>query len=184
MWSMGRRAWRTVPAAGVVSAPSEHCGGGQGRGDAPGASAVGFEADPDGTAAQAGGGCGGAVDGDDQPDLDPSGSGAASSSQAAAGCLCALGAAEADAAVGQHATSRTVCLAFAEALVRFGVPEEVLTDNNKQFTDRFGKGGEVLFNKICRKNAITHRLSARHERPGDTSIATPITSATRWRSTS
>jgi len=59
----------------------------------------------------------------------------------------------------QHATSRAVCLAFAEALVRFGVPEEILTDNGKQFTDRFGKGGEVLFDKICRKNAITHRLT-------------------------
>ena len=60
----------------------------------------------------------------------------------------------------EHATSRAVCLAFAEALVRFGVPGEVLTDNGKQFTDRFGKGGEVLFDKICRKNAITHRLTA------------------------
>jgi transposase InsO family protein len=59
----------------------------------------------------------------------------------------------------QYATSRAVCLAFAEALVRFGVPQEVLTDNGKQFTDRFGKGGEVLFDKICRKNAITHRLT-------------------------
>lgn len=60
----------------------------------------------------------------------------------------------------EHATSRAVCLAFAQALVRFGVPQEVLTDNGKQFTDRFGKGGEVLFDKICRKNAITHRLTA------------------------
>jgi transposase InsO family protein len=51
------------------------------------------------------------------------------------------------------------CLAFAQALQRFGVPEEVLTDNGKQFTDRFGKGGEVLFRKICRKNGITHRLT-------------------------
>lgn len=58
-----------------------------------------------------------------------------------------------------RATSRAVCLALAEALIRFGVPEEVLTDNGKQFTDRFGKGGEVLFDKICRKNAITHRLT-------------------------
>jgi hypothetical protein len=30
------------------------------------------------------------------------------------------------------------------------VPEQIITDNGKQFTDRFGKGGEVLFNKICR----------------------------------
>jgi transposase InsO family protein len=58
-----------------------------------------------------------------------------------------------------RATGRAVCLAFAEALRRYGVPEEVLTDNGKQFTDRFGKGGEVLFDRICRDNAITHRLT-------------------------
>lgn len=56
-------------------------------------------------------------------------------------------------------TGRAVCLAFAAALQTFGVPEEVLTDNGKQFTDRFGKGGEVLFDRICRDNGITHRLT-------------------------
>ena len=60
----------------------------------------------------------------------------------------------------ERATARAVCLAFAQALTRFGVPEEVITDNGKQFTDRFGKGGEVLFDKICRRNGITHRLTA------------------------
>jgi len=35
----------------------------------------------------------------------------------------------------------------------------VLSDNGKQFTDRFGKGGEVLFDRICRDNGITHRLT-------------------------
>jgi transposase InsO family protein len=64
------------------------------------------------------------------------------------------------ATVTERATSRAVCLALAAALARFGVPEEILTDNGKQFTDRFGKGGEVLFDKICRKNGITHRLTA------------------------
>jgi transposase InsO family protein len=59
-----------------------------------------------------------------------------------------------------RATGRAVCLAFAAALAKFGVPEEVLTDNGKQFTDRFGKGGEVLFDRICRDNAIIHRLTA------------------------
>ena len=63
------------------------------------------------------------------------------------------------AAVVERATGRAVCLALAGALARFGVPEEILTDNGKQFTDRFGKGGEVLFDKICRTNAITHRLT-------------------------
>ena len=58
-----------------------------------------------------------------------------------------------------RATGRAVCLAFAAALRRFGVPGEVLTDNGKQFTDRFGKGGEVLFDRICRDNGITHRLT-------------------------
>jgi len=66
--------------------------------------------------------------------------------------------------VAERATSRMVCLALAEALARFGVPEEIGTDNGKQFTDRFGKhgarNGEVLFDKICRKNGITHRLTA------------------------
>ncbi len=64
------------------------------------------------------------------------------------------------AAVVERATGRAVCLALAEALARFGVPEEVITDNGKQFTDRFGKGGEVLFDKICRRNGITHLLTA------------------------
>jgi transposase InsO family protein len=63
-----------------------------------------------------------------------------------------------------RATGRAVCLAFAGALRRYGVPGEVLTDNGKQFTDRFGghgaRNGEVLFDKICRKNGITHRLTA------------------------
>ncbi|MGH3162938.1 MAG: IS481 family transposase [Streptosporangiaceae bacterium] len=58
-----------------------------------------------------------------------------------------------------RSTGRAVCLAFAAALRGFGVPGEVLTDNGKQFTDRFGKGGEVLFDRICRDNGITHRLT-------------------------
>ncbi|MDX6238237.1 MAG: hypothetical protein QOG10_3052 [Kribbellaceae bacterium] len=61
--------------------------------------------------------------------------------------------------VTERATSRAVCYAFAQALVKFGPPEEVLSDNGKQFTDRFGKGGEVMFDRICRKNGIRHRLT-------------------------
>ena len=58
-----------------------------------------------------------------------------------------------------RATGRAVCLAFARALERYGVPDEVLTDNGKQFTARFGRGGEVLFDRICRDNGIVHRLT-------------------------
>ena len=47
------------------------------------------------------------------------------------------------ASVVRRATGRAVCLAFASALLEFGVAEEVLTDNGKQFTARFGNGGEV-----------------------------------------
>jgi transposase InsO family protein len=67
------------------------------------------------------------------------------------------------AAVVPRATGRAVCAAFAAALVEFGTPEEVLTDNGKQFTARFGRprpATEVLFDRICRENGITHRLTA------------------------
>jgi transposase InsO family protein len=60
-----------------------------------------------------------------------------------------------------RAVARAVCGHFADALRRHGVPEEVLTDNGKVFTDRFGrKPAEVLFDRICRENGIKHRLTA------------------------
>ncbi|WP_446220566.1 IS481 family transposase [Micromonospora sp. IBHARD004] len=64
------------------------------------------------------------------------------------------------AAVVPRATGRAVCLALAAALREYGVPEELLTDNGKQFTARFNRGGgEVMFDRICRENGITHRLT-------------------------
>ena len=59
----------------------------------------------------------------------------------------------------ERATGRAICLAFTRGVGAHGAPEEVLTDNGKQFTGRFGRGGEVLFDKICRRNGITHRLT-------------------------
>jgi transposase InsO family protein len=43
----------------------------------------------------------------------------------------------------------------------YGIPGEVLSDNGKQFTGRFGKPrpAEVLFERICRENGITQRLT-------------------------
>jgi hypothetical protein len=73
----------------------------------------------------------------------------------------------------ERATGRAVCLAFAHALERHGVPEEVLTDNGKQFTDRFGRGGEVLFDKICRRNAIAHRLTGVADHHGQDRALSP-----------
>jgi transposase InsO family protein len=65
------------------------------------------------------------------------------------------------AALLRRATGRAVCAAFTEAMQRHGVPEEVLTDNGRQFTGRFvGRDVEVLFDRICRENGITHRLTA------------------------
>jgi transposase InsO family protein len=63
------------------------------------------------------------------------------------------------AAVVRRATGRAVCTAFAKALRRFGIPDEVLTDNGKQFTGRFTKPrpAEVMFERICRENGIVAR---------------------------
>jgi len=65
------------------------------------------------------------------------------------------------AALMPRATARPVCAALTAALERHGIPEEILTDNGKVFTGRFHvKDVEVLFDKICRENGITHRLTA------------------------
>jgi transposase InsO family protein len=60
-----------------------------------------------------------------------------------------------------RAVSRAVCGHFAAALTRYGVPDEVLTDNGRVFTGRFSaKPIEVLFDRICRENGIHHLLTA------------------------
>ena len=60
-----------------------------------------------------------------------------------------------------RATARPVCEALSEALRRHGVPEQLLTDNGKVFTARFGLGpGPVLFDKVCNDNGIRHLLTA------------------------
>jgi transposase InsO family protein len=62
-----------------------------------------------------------------------------------------------------RATTRPVCGFVVAALERHGVPDEILTDNGKVFTNRFGTvPTEVLFDKICRENGVLHRLTAPH----------------------
>ena len=57
--------------------------------------------------------------------------------------------------------TRAVCDGLAAAMRRHGVPQQILTDNGKVFTGRLGNHpGEVLFDRICRENGITHRLTA------------------------
>jgi transposase InsO family protein len=58
-------------------------------------------------------------------------------------------------------TARPVCDALAKAMRTHGVPAQILTDNGKVFTGRFGPGaGEVLFDRVCRENGIKHLLTA------------------------
>ena len=60
-----------------------------------------------------------------------------------------------------RATARPVCDALTFALKQHGAPNEILTDNGKVFTARFGPGpGPVLFDRICHNNGIKHRLTA------------------------
>ena len=60
-----------------------------------------------------------------------------------------------------RATARPVCLALAGALRCHGIPEQILTDNGKVFTARFGPGpGPVKFDRICTDNGIRHLLTA------------------------
>ncbi len=61
----------------------------------------------------------------------------------------------------RRATARPVTDALAHAMRAHGVPEQILTDNGKVFTNRFGPGtGEVLFDRVCRENGIKHILTA------------------------
>ncbi len=68
-------------------------------------------------------------------------------------CVCA--------SVVVRATAKPVCDALVGAMTAHGLPEEILTDNGKVFTGRFGPGqGIVMFDRICQENGIKHRLTA------------------------
>jgi len=61
----------------------------------------------------------------------------------------------------ERATSKAVCAVLAASLHRHGIPDEILTDNGKVFTGRFGhQPVEVLFDRICRENGVDHILTA------------------------
>ena len=61
-----------------------------------------------------------------------------------------------------RATAKPVCDALLAALRRHGIPEQLLTDNGRVFTGRFGPAGssaEVLFDRICAENGLRHLLT-------------------------
>jgi transposase InsO family protein len=61
----------------------------------------------------------------------------------------------------RKATSKAVCEVLSASLRTRGIPDEILTDNGKVFTGRFGPAPvEVLFDRICRENGISHRHTA------------------------
>lgn len=56
--------------------------------------------------------------------------------------------------------TRPVCDALGAALARYGVPQQILTDNGKVFTGKYGHPPvEVLSGRICRENGIDHLLT-------------------------
>ncbi|HEV2370523.1 MAG TPA: helix-turn-helix domain-containing protein, partial [Acidimicrobiales bacterium] len=73
-----------------------------------------------------------------------------------------------------RATARPVCAALAEAMRAHGVPDDILTDNGKVFTDRFGKArSEVLFEPDLsgeRRAPHPHRPSLAHHHRQDRAL--------------
>lgn len=60
-----------------------------------------------------------------------------------------------------RATARPVCDALMEGLSRWGIPDQILTDNGKVFTGKLAqKPAVVLFDRICLNNGIRHILTA------------------------
>lgn len=60
-----------------------------------------------------------------------------------------------------RATAKPVCEALRLALRTHGIPDQILSDNGRVFTARFGTGpGPVLFDRICHDNGIRHILTA------------------------
>jgi len=56
--------------------------------------------------------------------------------------------------------TRAVCDGLHAALLTYGAPEQILTDNGKVFTGRFNHPPvEVLFDRICRESGIEHLLT-------------------------
>jgi hypothetical protein len=81
-----------------------------------------------------------------------------------------------------RATSKAICQVFAASLRCYGIPDEVLTDNGKVFTARFGPyPTEVLFDQICRENGTSGdpaatSIARKSSRPLDAQASALVTS--------
>jgi len=60
----------------------------------------------------------------------------------------------------ENATTENTILAFQNAILKYGKPEEILTDNGTQFTPARGESGP--FTKFCEDNNIKHILGRVH----------------------
>ena len=60
----------------------------------------------------------------------------------------------------ENATTENTILAFQNAIMKYGKPEEILTDNGTQFTPARGESGP--FTKFCEDNQIKHILGRVH----------------------
>ena len=57
-------------------------------------------------------------------------------------------------------SSQRVVAGLVAAFERYGVPEQILTDNGKVFTGRFNRPPvEVLFDRTCREHGVEHLLT-------------------------
>jgi putative transposase len=60
----------------------------------------------------------------------------------------------------ENATTENTILAFQNAIMKYGKPDEILTDNGTQFTPARGESGP--FTKFCEDNQIKHILGRVH----------------------
>ncbi len=83
----------------------------------------------------------------------------------------------------RRATSKAVCHVLTASLARYGIPDEILTDNGKCFTGRFGPHPvEVLFDRILRENGSVTAIPAcaRRRQPARSSGSTRACAGSSW----
>jgi putative transposase len=62
----------------------------------------------------------------------------------------------------ENATAENTILAFQNAILKFGKPKEILSDNGVQFTAKYHSKNLTIFEKFCSENDIKHILGRVH----------------------